>query len=331
MKQRTVLIVSKGERSSSTRYRALNYFPLFRAHGWNPTHITDDKTFTSHRNILRAAELSDTVVILRRTPNELFGYQLRQSSKRLIFDFDDAIHLPRSGRFSRRPVRFRKMIQRCDHVWAGNSYLVSEALRFNNNVSLAPTAVEIERYQSRKESPTDQHCLVWIGSRSTGKYIANILPILVDAYKRSANFGLKIIADFKLHSETLPIQNIIWSHATETFELADSTIGIAPMTDDAWTRGKCGLKVLQYMASGLPVITSPYGVNRDLVDDGNTGFHAASPNQWIDAIHQLSTNPTLAASMGLAGKRKCQANFTVQKVFTTLLGTLTHANDKYLS
>ena len=229
MKQRTVLVISKGEQSSSTRYRALNYFPLFRAHGWNPTHITDDQTFASHRNIIRAAEASDTVVILRRTPNTLFGYQLRQSSKRLIFDFDDAIHLPRSGRFSRRPARFKKMMQYCDHVWAGNSNLAAEALRFNNNVSLVPTAVEIERYQSRNELPTDRHSLVWIGSHSTRKYIANILPILVDAYKQNGSFRLKIIADFELHSDVLPIQNITWSHATETFELANSTIGIAPM------------------------------------------------------------------------------------------------------
>ena len=105
------------------------------------------------------------------------------------------------------------------------------------------------------------------------------------------NLRLKVIADFELHSEVLPIDNVPWSLATEAVELARSTIGIAPMTDDPWTRGKCGLKVLQYMASGLPVITSPYGVNRELVVEGETGFHAATTRQWLDAIRHLPATP----------------------------------------
>jgi glycosyltransferase involved in cell wall biosynthesis len=109
-------------------------------------------------------------------------------------------------------------------------------------------------------------------------------------------------------------------------ELASSTIGIAPMTDDPWTRGKCGLKVLQYMASGLPVITSPYGVNRDLVEVGKTGFHAASGQQWLDAIQALASDPAKAAAMGTAGRHKCEAEFTLQATFKKLLHTLESTN-----
>ena len=108
MKQQTVLFISKGEQASSTRYRALNYFPLLRSHGWEPRHLTDDKSSASRRSILRAAANADAVVVLRRTPGWLYGRRLRRASKRLIFDFDDAIFIPRSGRFSQRPARFRK-------------------------------------------------------------------------------------------------------------------------------------------------------------------------------------------------------------------------------
>ena len=322
MKQRSVLFISKGEQASSTRYRALNYFPLLRDHGWQPQHLTDDKTSASQRGILRAAASADVVVLLRRTPGWLYGLRLRRASKWLVFDFDDAIFVPRSGRFSQRPARFRRIVQHCDDVWAGNRYLADEALRFNSKVSVLPTSIEIERYQPINEKPGTETVLVWIGSRSTKKYLVDVLPLLERASSTLKNIRLKVIADFELHSEVLPIDNICWSLATETMELASSTIGIAPMTDNPWTRGKCGLKVLQYMASGLPVITSPYGVNRDLVEAGKTGFHAASGQQWLDAIQTLATDPAQAAAMGAAGQHKCEAEYTLQATFKKMLQTL---------
>lgn len=322
MKQRTVLFVSKGEQASSTRYRALNYFPLFRENGWEPQHITDDKTRASHRQILKAAAKSDAVVVLRRAPGGLYGLRLRQAAKRLIFDFDDAIYVPSSGRLSRRPARFRKMVRRCDHVWAGNSYLAKEAMRFNSSVSVVPTSIEIERYQPVADKPHDDTELVWIGSQSTSKYLTDIIPVLEAACAGGAGIRLKVIADFELRSDVLPIHNLAWSQATEASELASASIGIAPMWDDPWTRGKCGLKVLQYMASCLPVITSPFGVNRDLVDNGVTGFHAKSEQDWIEAIHRLAEDPALAASMGAAGRGKCEAHYSLQKTFGVLLYTI---------
>ena len=326
MKQATVLFISKGEQASSTRYRALNYFPLLRAHGWEPLHLTDDKSSASRRNILQAAARADAVVILRRTPGWLYGLRLRRASKLLVFDFDDAIFIARSGRLSQRPVRFKRIVKHCDHVWAGNSYLADEALRFNSHVSVLPTSIEIERYQPVADKPGNETVLVWIGSRSTKKYLVDVLPVLESARAVCEQLSLKVISDFELHSKVLPIINVPWSQATEAGELAQSNIGIAPMRDEPWTRGKCGLKVLQYMASGLPVITSPYGVNRELVEEGRTGFHAASEQQWLDAMQTLAGDPALVASMGAAGRHKCESQFTLQETFKRLLHTLKSGN-----
>ncbi len=326
MKHRTVLFISKGAQASSTRYRALNYFPLLRDHGWEPLHLTDDKTSASQRGILSAAAGADAVVLLRRTPGWLYGLRLRRASRLLVFDFDDAIFVPRSGRFSQRPARFRRIVKLCDFVWAGNTYLADEALRFSSKVSVLPTSIEIERYQPINEKPGNETVLVWIGSRSTKKYLVDVLPVLEKASTAIKNLRLKVIADFDLHSDVLPIDNIPWTLATETEELASSTIGISPMTDNPWTRGKCGLKVLQYMASGLPVITSPYGVNRDLVEEGKTGFHAESGQQWLDAIQTLASDPARAAAMGAAGRHKCEAQYTLQATFKKLLQTLESTN-----
>ena len=195
-------------------------------------------------------------------------------------------------------------------------------MRFNRQVTVLPTSIEIERYQPMAEKPGAGTLLVWIGSRSTKKYLADVLPALESACAAIKGLHLKIIADFELHSEVLPIDNVPWSLATEARELAASTIGIAPMTDDPWTRGKCGLKVLQYMASGLPVITSPYGVNRELVVEGETGFHAVTTQQWLDAIQKLAGDPARAAGMGAAGRQVCESRFSVQATFKRLLQTL---------
>jgi len=320
--QRSVLFVSKGKDSPSTRYRAINYFPLLRQHGWEASHITDDRTADSHRRILAAAREADAVVILRRTPGWWYGRRLRKASRLLIFDMDDAIFVPRSGLFSRRPARFRHVIKRCDYVWAGNSYLAAAALRFNDRVSRVPTSIEIERYQPVSNKPQERVVLVWIGSRSTRKYLTDILPALEQACTECKTLRLRVIADFVLQSDILPIENVAWSQATEVDALATATIGIAPMRDDLWTRGKCGLKVLQYMASGLPVITSPVGVNRDLVETGVTGLHAGSIQQWVDAIHTLAHDPAMVTSMGAAGRQKCESGYTLQQTFRTILRDL---------
>ena len=322
MQRRTVLFVSKGEASSSTRYRAVNYFPLLRQHGWEPSHITDDKTAESHRRILAAAREADAVVVLRRAPGWWYARSLRKASRLLVFDLDDAIFLPRSGLFSRRPARFRNMVKRCDQVWAGNSYLASAALRFNSQVSLVPTSIEIERYQPVSDKSPDRVVLVWIGSRSTRKYLTDILPALEKACSGCSTLRLRVIADFALQSDVLPIENVAWSRETEAVALASANIGIAPMRDDPWTRGKCGLKVLQYMASGLPVITAPAGVNRDLVEPGVTGLHATSTQQWVDAIHTLVHDSAMMASMGTAGRQRCESGYTLQQTFRILLHDL---------
>ncbi len=320
--QKSILFVSKGDDSASTRYRAFNYFPLLRQHGWEPSHLVDDKTADSHREILAAAREVDAVVILRRTPGWWYGRRLRKASRRLIFDLDDAIFVPRSGLFSRRPVRFRRIASCCDRVWAGNSYLAEAALRYNKRVSLLPTSIEIERYQPVAAKSHDPAILVWIGSRSTRKYLTDILPALEQASRMAGALRLRVIADFDLQSDILSIENVPWSGATEVHALASASIGVAPLRNDPWTRGKCGLKVLQYMASGLPVITSPVGVNRDLVESGVTGLHADSMQQWVNAIHTMVLDPALVASMGTAGRLKCENGFTLQQTFRTVLQDL---------
>jgi glycosyltransferase involved in cell wall biosynthesis len=122
---------------------------------------------------------------------------------------------------------------------------------------------------------------------------------------------LKLICDRPLALGKLPIEFVPWSERTEAAEIASSSIGISWMPDDDWSRGKCGLKVLQYMAAGLPVVANPVGVHVDMVRHDETGFLAETAGEWVAAIRKLAANPTLRARMGMAGRRLVARDYRV--------------------
>lgn len=313
-----VLFVTKDELGSSARYRARNYFPRLLAAGWLPEQCVVDARPGSRWALLRAARRADVVVVCRKTFTGPLRWLLRRCAKRLVFDFDDAIFCRSDGTPSKsRGRRFAAMACCCDWVWAGNSYLASEAARYNPATILVPTVLETSQYLidiDKESSPT----LVWIGSRSTRKYLEAVLPWLELAARQVPGLTLRIVADFELPGERLHVQPVTWSRETEAQALASAWIGISPLRDDAWTRGKCGLKVLQYMAAGLPVITSPCGVNRELVLDGVTGAHAADAPAWVAAIARLCMDTALRKSMGQAGRQRVAAYSTAVGVRTIL-------------
>lgn len=325
MTQRTVLFISKGENSASTRYRAFNYFPYLREAGWLPQHLTAAQGPLSRLNILRQARRADVVVIVRKTLSPLFLRLLRKASRRLVFDFDDAIFVRSNGEPSRRRQQgFRRTMAVCDAVWAGNRYLAGAAARLNSHVSLLPTSIRPEKYQLEVEKPRNCVDLVWIGSASTRKYLVQALPALEILAQRHPQLRLKIIADFDLETRHLVTLPLAWNEETEARELAASHIGIAPMPDNPWTRGKCALKVLQYMAAGLPVVASPTGVNLDVVSDGDNGFLATSAEQWIEHLEELIGDPALRKRLGTRGRESVSNDYseaaTADKMLIDLQG-----------
>jgi len=310
---RRVLFLSKGEQSASTRYRAFNYFPELKKHGWDAAHLGLHEGVAGKLQILRSVRNADVVVLLRHGLSFPFLPLLRKYSRKLVFDFDDAVFLKSDGTVSAlRSRRFDKTVALCDRVWAGNHYLAERALAVNPGTIVLPTSVDMSRYLLSSRKPAETVDLVWIGSSSTRKYLEDILPVLERAALLFPRLRLKIIADFSLESKALAITAIPWREETETLELCSSHIGIAPMRDDLWTRGKCALKVLQYMASGLPVISSRAGVNAEVVRHEETGFLATSEQNWIDSIVSLAEKPLLRERMGQAGHALCEQRYSRQ-------------------
>ena len=266
------------------------------------------------------AKQSDVVVILRKTFSLPFLRMLRLCSKNLVFDLDDAVFCRSNGEPSKfRQISFEKITSICEQVWAGNFYLADMAEQYNKAVKLLPTSLDYRKYLIEVEKNSDYFDIVWIGSRSTQKYLKESLPVLESLSEITPKLRLKIVADFDLPTKRLKTLAAPWSEQGEAEALASSHIGIAPMPDDPWTKGKCGLKVLQYMAAGLPVISSPAGVNKEIVQHGKTGFLAENPDDWRQSISKLFSEPDLRDTMGKAGQKRIIEHFSVDATFKKCL------------
>lgn len=318
-----VLFLSKGSHSASTRYRALQYFPLLEAAGFRPTHLPISGGLTNHVRALRAARQADIVVVLRRTPPAPLLYLLRRHAHKLVFDFDDAIFCNSDGSPSpTREKRFRSIVQAADHVLAGNQFLAGAARAANAATTILPTSLDVDRYRCDITKPTERFDVVWIGSSSTRKYLEHALPALRLAALRVPTLRLRIVADFNLPHAGIEVEPIRWSMDSEISALGSAHAGIAPMLDDKWTRGKCALKVLQYMAAGLPVVSSRAGTNAEIIRHGETGFLVDTPEQWSDAIASLATSDELRLRMGRSARQQVGIEYSTSAVSQRLLAVL---------
>ncbi|MBL4621262.1 MAG: glycosyltransferase family 4 protein [Immundisolibacteraceae bacterium] len=313
--KRRLLVIAKDSDGSSTRYRAGQFVSGIEQGGWQIDILAVGRGGARRRQMLAAAAKADVVLVLRKTFGPLTTWVLRKVARRLIFDFDDAIFLASNGEpSSMRYRRFARIVKASDQVWAGNSFLAEMAGGINHGTYLMPTVVDEAKYLAagHKRSDAGTIDLVWIGSRSTGKYLETLRPVLNELAELCSDFRLKIVADFELSDLKMPQLRVDWSEQIEVVALATAQIAIAPMIDNPWTRGKCGLKVLQYMAAGLPVVTDAAGVNQHMVADRDTGFIVLGHEKWCSAILELAANPDLRLRMGGRGReRLLNKNFTL--------------------
>jgi glycosyltransferase involved in cell wall biosynthesis len=268
--------------------------------------------------LYRETRAADAVVVQRRLLPVAELALLRRWARRLVFDFDDAVWLrdsysPRGFGSRKRGRRFRATVAAADLVVAGNPYLAAEARRFTDaaRVAIIPTCVDPARYPVTQPHADDAVRLVWVGSSSTLKGLERFRDTL-DAIGRAVpGARLKLVCDRFLTLRHLPVDSVHWSEATEAEEIAGADIGIGWVPDDPWSRGKCGLKILQYQAAGLPVVANPVGVQADFVRDDETGYRAETPEQWVAAVRRLAADPALRARLGTAGRHQVEAHYSV--------------------
>jgi glycosyltransferase involved in cell wall biosynthesis len=238
---------------------------------------------------------------------------------RIIYDFDDAIWLTdrKNESWLLRTIKWRtKVRQICRwslRVSCGNEYLCEYARRFSQNVFYNPTTVDTEKVHRPgriNKKLRDKLIIGWTGSHSTTKYLLEVEKILKQIQQRHPAVELLIIADRR---PPLSIRYTfqVWDPDTEIADLEKIDIGIMPLPDDEWSKGKCGFKAIQYMALKIPCVLSPVGVNSRIVTNGLNGFLCATGEQWMDALGKLIGEPALRESMGEAGRKSIIENYSV--------------------
>jgi glycosyltransferase involved in cell wall biosynthesis len=302
------------------RYRLTAFRPCFEQAGYRLELRPLPERWWSRLRLFRSLRHTDVVILQRKLLQPWQLYFLRRFAPRLLFDFDDAVFLRDSyaakGLHSTgRRRRFAATVRAADAVAAGNAFLQQQAgavLPNADRVQLVPTCVDPGRYPlapHEREGAAVQ--LVWTGSSSTLRGLESIRPLLEQIGQRCSGVRLRLICDRFLRLRHLPVDACPWTETSEAVELASADIGISWLPDDSWSRGKCGLKVLQYMAAGLPVVANPVGVQAEMVRHGETGFLVETPEQWTEAINRLARQPGLRRQMGQAGRRCVEANYSV--------------------
>jgi glycosyltransferase involved in cell wall biosynthesis len=300
------------------RYRLAAFRPFLEQAGHTLELVTLPRQWWLRLGLFR--RLNGAHVIVQR--RLLAGWQcalLRRAARRLLFDFDDAVFLRDSyaarGLHDRRRLRrFAGMVRCADAVIAGNCFLAEQAARWTDerSIQVIPTCVDPQRYPLAEPMKKGAGLeLVWVGSSSTLQGLQAIAPLLEEIGRRVPGARLKLLCDRFLSLRHLPILPVSWSEAREAEEIARADIGISWLPDDAWSCGKCGLKVLQYMAAGLPVIANPVGVQIEMVRHGETGFLARTPGEWIEAARRLADDGELRQRMGRAGRRLVEMRYSV--------------------
>ena len=270
---------------------------------------------------LLAGNRADIVILQRKL---LLGWQLailRRNAKCLVYDIDDALF--RRDTFTQkkqqspcRLSRFRGIVRASDAVLAGNDYLTQFASVYTDpsRVHFVPTCVEPTWYPLASHRRTDSWVrLAWIGQQCMLPSLKAMEKHLTAIRRRLPDVSLRVISNALPPITGLRMELRPWSSATETKELADSDIGISWLCDDLWGQGKCGLKVLQYMAAGLPVVANSVGVHRKMIVHGESGFLADTPEEWAEAVFRLAENPSLRQRMGAAARQSVEANYNVRR------------------
>lgn len=235
----------------------------------------------------------------------------------IIFDFDDAIYLNAPGQ-SQNQEHTARMIQAASRVIVSSSELNSFCQQNGESPLIIPTPVDTDRFMPRSEDFDQIFTIGWIGSFWTTKYLNEIADAL-EAIAKSRSVRLLLIgADPKFTLPGVPAEIVPWTYEDEPEQIQRMSVGIMPLTDDEWARGKGGYKLLLYMSTGLPVVASPVGVNREIVKHGETGFLASSQDEWIQYLIRLCDDPGLCRKMGVAGRSVVEKKYSRDVCFGKL-------------
>lgn len=342
-----VLFLTKyGFEGASSRYRTFQYLPYLERHNIYSTvePLFDGKylerlyqqgkrswfkpavRYMSRIRALARPNKYDVIVIEKELfpfVPKIFERHWLPKTKPMVLDYDDAI-FHRYDDSKNRLIRgmlgkkIRGIIRESDCVTVGNDYLKDYAERSGaRRTEIIPTVIDLNRYpkfttSNRRRGSDDAFIIGWIGSPTTSKYL-ELIEAPLQLFGDEIPVRLLAIGSGSLDHLNVPAEVRKWSFDRELQDLRDMDVGIMPLFDTKWERGKCGFKLIQYMAAGLPVVASPVGVNRELVQDGFNGFLVHNEHEWAEALCLLRDDPKLAYEMGRNGRNLVEGVYNLQK------------------
>ncbi len=357
-----VLVISahRLNRSPSQRYRYEQYLSYLSEHGFEFTFSPlldekNDKLFYSKGRVFSKAKIiSKTMSIRKKDLKRLNDFDLVfiqreasflgnsdfekaafKSKAKIIFDFDDSIWLadtsPGNKKFEwlKNPAKTKVNIAHAHLVIAGNDYLAAYALNYNKNVIVIPTTVETKMFFPKPELRNKETLVIgWSGSISTVKHFEILLPVFKKLKEKYGNkISFTITGDGNYHHKELNIKGLDWNPLTEVDDLNHFDIGVMPLPNNEWSKGKCALKGLTYMACGVPTVMSAVGVNAEIIKHGENGLLASNENEWFNALCSLIENENLRKTLGQKGKETVERSYSTEAnkekylwAFNSLLG-----------
>jgi len=331
------------DRSPSQRFRFEQYLDYLESNGfeWELSYLIDrkdDKRFYSKGNYfhklrvllksirkrkyeLKRLDEFDLIYIQREafmTGTIKYEQAYAASSAKVVYDFDDSVWLTnvsdgnRNLKFLKDPGKTEKIIGLADMVFAGNQYLADYASKFNQTVRVVPTTIDTNYHQKVISQNEDQICIGWTGSTTTIQHFEMAIPFLEKLKEKyGGRICFQVIGDKNYKNVSLGIDGVEWNRETEIEDLSAIDIGIMPLPDDEWAKGKCGCKGLQYMALEIPAVMSPVGVNAEIIENNINGFTATTTDEWVEKISNLIDSEELRRQIGKAGRLTVLEQYSV--------------------
>ncbi|MCX7770282.1 MAG: glycosyltransferase family 4 protein [Proteobacteria bacterium] len=314
-----VKFLYQDENLPSSRIRVLNLIPYLRKYGINATTSPFPKSIKEKIKVFFSLKHYDIVLLQKKLVTPFDLYLIRKNSKKLFFDFDDAIYIndDTSEQFEnkRKGKRFKKIISVSDVIIAGNPILASRAKEFNNNIFVLPSPVFTENIPV-KGNPRDNSkplILGWVGGGSNLHHLKIIIPALKTLSKRIPLI-LRVLSNRDLKDGDIKIENIKWDLNTQDREISLFDVGLMPIPKNPWTEGKCSYKALQYMASGVVPVATRFGFNCHVIEDKKDGFLFDTDEEFINIIEFIYQNPLPTYEMGKKAREKVVKYFSVEAI-----------------
>jgi len=322
-----IFLTQAGPTLPSVRFRVIPYIKAWQKTKLQISYLRIPKTFLKRIPFYLYLPAADIIILQKKLVSSIELKILRQKTKKLCFDFDDAIWTNHPSvlvtpkiqqKNARNQKRLKALVKNVDLVICGNAYLKRAVEQEAKETLILPTPIDTRKYQPKTLFKKKQKLIVgWIGTNTNLYFLEKIMPTILSLQ----DIQLKIISN--QIPMVLPNEVVYekWNASQEVKQVCSFDIGLMPLTDDAYTRGKCGFKILQYMACGVVPVASDVGFNREIITHGQDGFLVKNDNEWHHYIDILK-NPHIRSQMALKARQKVLENFDITVCANLLLGQL---------